>query len=109
MRHRGNWSLYKRQVGSHAVWYYRTYDEYGQRTIGRSTGQTSKKKANDYIAKLFKAGLLLPTDDLPFEVHAQDWWTWGKSEYLRNRLTLSAEGKPSVSERYADQMSRTLN
>jgi integrase len=110
MRYRENWTLYKRKTGRGGpVWYYRTYDEFGQRTAGRSTGKTSKTLANDYCAKLFRAGRLLPTDDLPFGEYALDWWTWGKSEYLRSRLARSPEGKPAVSERYADQMVGILN
>jgi integrase len=109
MRYRENWTLYKRNVGKRSVWYYRTYDEFGQRTTGRSTGQTSKTLATNHCSKLLREGRLLPTSDLLFEEYAADWWTWGKSEYLRGRLARSAEGKPAVSERYADQMAGMLN
>jgi integrase len=110
MRARQNWSLYKRKVGAIGyVYYYRTYDEFGQRTVAKSTGKTSKTLANDYCANLFRAGKLIPTSDPLFSDFAEGWWIWGTCDYLRGRLERSAPGKPSVSERYGREMLSILN
>lgn len=45
------------------VWYYRIYDEYGDRTPGRSTGQTSKTLARRYCMKRYRQGSLVPSAD----------------------------------------------
>jgi len=73
MRYREPWSLYPRKSkpGGSTVWYYRTYDESGQRTTGRSTGTSSKTLARDYCARLYQEGRLIPTPDLLFEEYAK--------------------------------------
>ena len=110
MRYREPWSLYRRRSTPEGpeVWYYRTYDEHGHRTTGRSTGTTSKTLANDYCARLYREGRLIPSADVVFEDYAGPWWIWGRCEYIRGRLERSAAGKPSISERYASDMRKAL-
>ena len=76
MRYREPWSLYRRRSTPEGpeVWYYRTYDEHGHRTTGRSTGTTSKTLANDYCARLYREGRLIPSADIVFEDYAGPWW-----------------------------------
>ena len=110
MRYREPWSLYPRKSkpGGPTVWYYRTYDESGRRTTGRSTGTSSKTLARDYCASLYREGRLIPTPDVLFEEYAKPWWIWGRCEYIRGRLERSAADKPAISERYASDMRRAL-
>jgi integrase len=90
MRIRETYSLYKRKVPSgECVFYYRTYDEFGLRTCGHSTGQTSKTAAREFCNALLKAGNLVPGKRgrtfKNFKDYATDWWDMEKSEYLRER------------------------
>jgi len=53
-------TLYERTTNSGLkVWYYRTYDENGKRTPGKSTGLADEKAAYDYCLKLLKEDRLL--------------------------------------------------
>ena len=109
MRHREPFSLYRRknQKGSF-VWYYRTYDEYGNRTTGKSTGEASKTKARQYCAKLIERGELVPIKEISFPAYTEDWWKWDKCQYVRGKLARSKEGKPRISHRYVDDQRRLL-
>lgn len=110
MRYREPWSLYPRKANPDGptVWYYRTYDESGHRTMGRSTGTSSKTLAREYCARLYREGRLIPSADLVFEEYARPWWIWGRCEYIRGRLERSAAGKPAISKRYASDMRKAL-
>ena len=56
-RYRKDYILYPRPTkDGTTVWYYRTYDEYGQRTTGRSNGQTNKTLAERYCNELMRKG-----------------------------------------------------
>lgn len=60
-RYKEPFSLYPRKTKKGVrVWYYRTYDKNGKRTIGRSTGQIFKTLARRYCQKLIKEGKLIP-------------------------------------------------
>jgi hypothetical protein len=73
MRYREPWSLFRRRFtpDGPAIWYYRTYNEYGHRTTAKTTGTTSKTLARDYCARLYREGRLIPTPDLLFEEYAK--------------------------------------
>ena len=101
------------------VYYYRTYDERGRRTVGRSTGEETKDKADDYCRRLQAAGQLItgpgPVEDLAPEIptlarwaESEHWWCWGECAYLRGQLNRSDPNKPGVSHRYADDALRDL-
>jgi len=62
-RYREAFTLYCRKKHGQKVWYWRTYDEYGDRTPGRSTGQTSKTLATRYVMELYRQGRLVPSAD----------------------------------------------
>lgn len=109
MRYKKDFSLYRRaSPKGKTVWYYRTYTEEGQRTVGRSTGKSSKDLAQRYCNKLLKEDRLIPGDNPVFKEYASTWWIWGKCDYLRDRLEHSDPSKPAVSERYANNMRRVL-
>ena len=56
MRQRQNYSLYPRRTRrGRVVYYYRTCDEVGARTTGRSTGQSTKTAAHAYVQDLILA------------------------------------------------------
>ena len=108
-RLRKDYSLYRRRCKDGAkIWYYRTYDQYGERTAGRSTGQTNKTKAERYCNSLLRTGELVPIKETVFETYAQDWWIWGKCNYCRGRLARSPVGRPTISQRHAADMRAVL-
>ena len=80
MNEQKDYSLYKRPIkgsrikGARWIWYYRTYDEYGRRTSGRSTGETNKTRAERFCNNLIRKGQLIPTKKTRFGDYATDWW-----------------------------------
>lgn len=103
-RYREPYTLYPRKTKSgKTVWYYRTYNLAGQRTIGRSTGETSKTRARQYCAKLDRDGLLIPSADPFFRIYATDWWIWDLCPYTRKK----AQNR-KISRRHANDQRRIL-
>jgi len=101
------------------VYYYRTYDEHGHRTPGRSTGKETVPAAEQYCRQLQAAGQLLtgpldmeePESKIPTLsawAASEHWWRWGECKYLRRQLNRSDESRPAVSRRYADDARRDL-
>lgn len=104
------------------VYYFRTYDEKGNRVTGRSTGKATRKGARDYCEELKAMGRLVnpPVPDEAVKageprtptlrewVASESWWQWGKCRYLRALPARSDEDKPAVSRRYADDALRDL-
>jgi integrase len=125
-RRKQAFSLYPRLVLSPGkktpvkVYYYRTYDEHGRRTVGRSTGMGTKPEAEEYCRALQTAGQLvsgpLPVEESESKVPtlsewaaAEHWWRWGECKYLRRQLNRSDESRSAVSRRYAADALRDLN
>jgi integrase len=114
MNERKDYSLYKRSIkgqqikGARWIWYYRTYDEYGRRTSGRSTGETNKTRAERYCNGLIRVGKLIPTKKTLFRDYSVDWWIWDRCSYIKGKLARSSPTKPSISRRHADDMRRIL-
>ena len=99
MRHRQLYTLYTVQKNNgKKVYYYRTYDENGKRTSGKSTFQTSKEAARQYVDNLLSKGLLSSGPEIVFEKYAEDWWIWVKCRYIKNVLSTGG----SISRDYAD-------
>jgi hypothetical protein len=83
-REKKEFSLYTRTMkDGRKVWYYRTYDEFGKRTTGKSTGQTSKTKAENYCLRLFRENTLVPNSSMKFSqyVEKKNFFQFGKCEY----------------------------
>ena len=113
--YRKKFSLYPRKVkGGKKIWYYRCYDENDERTVGRSTGQTSKVKAEWYCEELLKKGRLIPrpkksySGGMTFADYSENWWVWEKCQYVRGRLLSSSSQKQLISRRHADDNRRIL-
>lgn len=99
MRYKQPFTVFLRRMKSGLrVYYYRSYDEQGRRTGGRSTGQTHKAEALKYVLDLIKAGRLNAPHEQTFGTYATDWWVWGKCPYLTSQAT---RGK-NLSRRYAE-------
>lgn len=108
-RLRRDYSLYRRRrKDGKRVWYYRTYDQYGERTAGRTTHETNRIKAERYCNLLLRTGDLVPIKEIVFEEYAKDWWVWGKCAYVRGRLARSPRNRPAISERHAADMLSAL-
>jgi integrase len=125
-RRKSAFSLYPRHVLSPGkktpvkVYYYRTYDEHGRRTTGRSTGKETIPEAQEYCRKLQAAGQLVtgPQDSEAPEstvptlrewAASEHWWKWKECKYLRRQLNRSDPNRPAVSQRYANDALRDLN
>jgi len=65
-----------------AVWYYRYYDTFGQRTVGRSIGKTNKTLAERYCNELLRQGELVLVKEILFSNYAVDWWNWNHYAYM---------------------------
>jgi hypothetical protein len=110
MRYRQDYTLYRRKMKDGvAVWYYRTYDEYGSRTTGRSTGQTNKTNATKYCNELLRLGELVPIRDISFNNYTTDWWIWERCSYIRSRLARSPADKLVKSRTHAREMRSVLD
>ena len=87
MRFKEDFSVFPRKTSTkRIVFYYRTYDEDGNRTTPRSTGQTSKSAAKAYCKELQRQGLLIPSKDVNFETFAQGWWEYDTCAYIQGKL-----------------------
>ena len=113
--YRKKFSLYPRTFkAGKKIWYYRCYDENDERTVGRSTGHTSKVKAEWYCEELLKKGQLIPrpkksySGGMTFEEYSENWWLWDKCQYVRGKLLSSSSQKPLISHRHADDSRRIL-
>jgi integrase len=71
------------------VFYYRTYDEDGRRTVAHSTGETTRTAAVKKCNTLMREGKLLPKAQVripTFAEYAQGWWEPENCQYLKKRL-----------------------
>ncbi len=98
-RYKQPYSLYSRKMkNGQKVYYYRTYDEDGNRTSGISTGQTTLSAARSYCDKLWKKDELVPKKSTTFVELAEDFWVWGKCKYIARANTY---GKKTISPDHA--------
>jgi integrase len=117
MRYRKSpFTLHTRKTKDGArVWYYQTYDSEGNRTNARSTGigfaneanrKRTMQQAEELCWQLYKDGKLVPasTKDVTLEAFSEQrrWWEYGRCEYIAQKLARSPEGRPAITERYAN-------
>ena len=75
MGYKEPFTLYQRKANKiKIIWYYMTYDEFGNRTSGKSTVQTSKAAAKQYVIELIKKGALVTKRNPTFSNYAENWW-----------------------------------
>ena len=87
MRYRANYTIYPRKFPSgNVIYYYRTYDENGNITTAKSTGQKTKTAAKRYCEQLFKAGELHTPGNIAFKEYAQNWWIYDTCNYVQSKL-----------------------
>ncbi|MBO4542109.1 MAG: tyrosine-type recombinase/integrase [Bacteroidales bacterium] len=101
---RNEFTLCKRKAGNKSVFYYYAYDADGIRRRF-TTGKTTKAAAMAYCMALAKAGHLIPAskDNELFGVFAKDFWTEGKSDYLKKEALRGRElSKPTLYRRISD-------
>lgn len=83
-REKQPFTLYLRKTkNGKGIWYYRTYDEFGRRTTGKSTGKTSKTQANIYCMQLFKENALIPNPSMKLKnyMRRKRFFEWGECQY----------------------------
>ena len=107
MRFKSSFSLYKRKIGSgKTVFYYRCYDENGNRVCGHSTGQTTKTAAREYCMLLMKDNRLLrgKYQSMPtFKEFAKGFWDDKPKGYLE-----SVQARRKISKSYPDHAKITV-
>jgi len=80
------------------VYYYRTYDENGKRTTGRTTNRATPAAARNYVMGLYRDGKLIPKKTETFDSFTENFWVWGKCRYITRCNTM---GKKSISKEHA--------
>jgi len=87
VRVREPFTVYPRFLESgKVVWYYQTYDEGGQRTAPRSTGQTTKSAGRAYCFELLKLGKLNQKKVCLFSEFTEHFWDYEQCDYVKARL-----------------------
>ncbi|MBW8003873.1 MAG: site-specific integrase [Planctomycetes bacterium] len=100
MRHKEPFTIFPRKTkNGKAVLYFRTYNEDGNRTTARSTGQTNKAAARTYVTELLKSGNILPKKNPKFKDYIENWWRWDECPYV---LGKRARGKNKISRTYVE-------
>lgn len=97
----GYYSLFRRpNKKGEIIYYYRVRNPDGTRSVGHSTHQKTKLRANDYCQKLILEGLLWEGDESTFKAYAEarHWFEWDKCEFVKDRLTNSSKDKPGITE-----------
>lgn len=88
MRYKEPFTLYFRKMANgKTVWYYRTYDENGIRTSGKSTGQTSKTRTKLYCLDLLKKDQLLIKKVPQFSEYSKGLFAWDTCPYINIEST----------------------
>ena len=98
--------LYKRPTIKNGkfIYYVQFYDEYDNRLIALSTGQSSKAAAENWAYDKLNKGIITTEKNITFEKFAEDWWIGDKCPYIKGELARGA----SLSRAYCDQMRRIL-
>lgn len=79
------------------IWYYRTYDAFGRRTSGKTTGQTSKAAARNFCMNLFKDSLLIPDSSMKLSKYVKEkkFFEWGECDYCKDNDTSQSHANQS--------------
>lgn len=107
-----NFDLYKRKPTNpnrKTFIYYRSYDSYGNRLPGKSTGiefrgERSWARARAYCEELYKNNLLHCAPDVLFETFARGWFLWDSCPYVLDRRANGTSKKAGITETYVSQM-----
>lgn len=87
MRYRAQYTIFPRTFPSGNVYYYyRPYDEDGNLTTPKSTGQKTKTAARRFCEELIKIGGLHTYRDISFNEFAKNWWIYDKCDYVQSKL-----------------------
>ncbi len=106
MAHRP-FNLYKRPTIKNGkfIYYVQFYDEYDNRLIALSTGQSSKAAAENWAYDKLNKGIITTEKNITFEKFAEDWWIGDKCPYIKGELARGA----SLSRAYCDHALTCLN
>ena len=100
MRYRLEFSIYPRTMKSgKTIFYYRTYDEDGERTSGKTTGKTSRTAAKQWCQRQLKQGNLRSEKEIKFSDFSTKWWDWDTCQYVKNKRRIGRIGRDYVAAR----------
>jgi hypothetical protein len=86
------------------TYYVRFRDDAGDILPWRSTGETSKTRAELWALEQYKNNTIAVRESLTFGSFASNWWVWDKCDYIRGKL---ARGQ-RISQAYAENQRRNL-
>jgi integrase len=97
------YTLYRRKNKKGVTYYYRVTNPDGSRSIGHTTHERTKSKANDFCQRLIREGRLWAGPESTFQAYADTnhWFEWGKCSYLLDKLAGSNEKRQGLSENTA--------
>ena len=101
----GYYFLYRRQLKSGTVYYYKAYRPDGSLSSGKTTGCRSKRLAKIYCDTLLKEGKLSFTADCTFTQYATHFFD-DDSLWLQDKKSLGTEEHPAISESYLEKIRR---
>jgi integrase len=86
-------------------YYYRTNNPDGTRSTGRSTGEKTKARANDYCHRLIAEGTLWQGTESTFESYIrQNHWFEPDCPYIADRVASGTKEKPGISDSYIKRL-----
>jgi integrase len=95
------YTLYRRKNTKGAVvYYYRVTNPDGSRSVGHTTHEKTKAKANDFCQRLIQEGRLWAGNSSSFQAYADanHWFEWGKCVYILDKQGGGTEKKQGITE-----------
>jgi integrase len=105
------YTLYRRKNKKNEItYYYRVNNPDGSRSVGHSTHERTKAKANDFCQGLIREGCLWAGNESTFRAYAETghWFEWGRCAYIQDKLAGSTEKKQGMTESSAFRYSQDL-
>ena len=103
----GFYFLYKRNLKSGTIYYYKAYRPDGSLSSGKTTGCRSKRLAKIYCDTLLKEGKLSYTSDCTFAQYATHFFD-DDSIWVMDRKSLGTADRPAISASYLKKLQRTV-
>ena len=108
-RYKEPFTIFPRKLNSgKIIYYYRTYNSYGERSVAHSTGQSNKTLARNYCAKLLSEGNLYPVTTMKFSVYADGFFSQ-KSQWYKDKVQAGTGKQQPVAQKTVKTYNHMLN
>ncbi|HVO38547.1 MAG TPA: hypothetical protein VMV03_05905, partial [Spirochaetia bacterium] len=64
--------------------------ETGKRLTAVSSHETTRGRAEDWAIERLRKGVVSSKSNMTFSHFAENWWTWGASQYIERKLEVAA-------------------